>query len=168
MTATDQERLRRLHFINALFADLTGRDLYLAEQIRSAIALSLADLEAQIASDPSSASRYDAAFNASAAKLLATWFEGRSDHGFAHWDATATLTDADPLFARAGIMAALKALAPFPEGTLLITNLRPALLPEGVRRTAKRQQQYEDMLAFIRELSASRTGRHITLHLLFL
>lgn len=168
MRPEDPETLRRLHYINALFGNLTGRDLYLAEQIRAAIALSLAELEAQIAADPSSATRYDAAFNASAVRLLQTWFEGRPGHGFAHWDAASGVAEADPLFARAGIMAALKKLAPFAEGTLLITNLRPALLPPGLRRTQRREQQYQDTLSYIRELSASRTGRHLKLHLLFL
>ena len=33
---TTCDNLRRLHFINALFAGLTGHDLYLAQQIQSA------------------------------------------------------------------------------------------------------------------------------------
>ena len=36
-----RDDLRRLHFINALFAHVTGHDLYLAEQIKSAITFSL-------------------------------------------------------------------------------------------------------------------------------
>ena len=44
--------LRRLHFINALFAHATGQDLYLAEQIKAAIAFSLTEFEAQIAAHP--------------------------------------------------------------------------------------------------------------------
>jgi hypothetical protein len=163
-----KSELTRLHFVNALFAGLTGRDLYLAEQIRSAIALSLTELEQRTAEDPQSAERFDTEFNAAAAKLLQSFFVGRSDHGFAHWDATGSLTEADPLFARAGIMEAIKSLAPYPEGTLLITNLRPALLPAGLRRTARREKNYQDMLAFIRDLSAARISRHLTLHLLFL
>ena len=35
-------------------------------------------------------------------------------------------------------MAGLKQLAPFPESTLLVTNLRPALLPAGRRATPRR------------------------------
>jgi len=38
MTSSDD--LRRLHFINALFAGLTGHDLYLAQQIHAAITTS--------------------------------------------------------------------------------------------------------------------------------
>jgi hypothetical protein len=33
---SDRDDLRRLHFINALFAHVTGHDLYLADQIKSA------------------------------------------------------------------------------------------------------------------------------------
>jgi hypothetical protein len=49
---TSRDSLRRLHFINALFADLTGHDLYLAQQIQSAITTSLAEAEARPPTDP--------------------------------------------------------------------------------------------------------------------
>ena len=65
--APDRDELRRLHFVNALFAHLTGHDLYLAEQIRSAIAFSLGELEAQMREHLEYAARYDAAFTAAAA-----------------------------------------------------------------------------------------------------
>lgn len=160
--------LRRLHFINALFASVTGHDLYLAEQIKAAIAFSLAELETQVAAQPELATHYDSDFNAAAARLLAKFFEGRPGHGFVHWDAARTLTSATPLFARAELMAALKTLAPFPASTLLITNLRPALLPPAKRATARRLQEYDDALAFIRQFAAARTTRRANLQLLFL
>ncbi len=164
----DRHDLRRLHFINALFAHATGQDLYLAEQIRSAIALSLTDLEAQLSSDPESAARYDAAFNAAAAELLARLFARHPRHGFYHWDASLTHAAATPLFTRAEIMQGLRRLAGYREATLLVTNLRPALLPPGRRATARRRRDYEEALAFIRNLAAARTARGATLHLLFL
>ena len=52
---TCSEDLRRLHFINALFAGLTGHDLYLAQQILSAITTSLADAESRPPSAPAPA-----------------------------------------------------------------------------------------------------------------
>lgn len=168
MSDRSTDDLRRLHAINALFASLTGRDLYLAEQIRSAIALSLSELEEQTLADPAKAEAYDAAFNAAAARLLGSLYAGQPQHGFFHWDATASLTASDPLFARAELMEGLKRLAPYREATLLITNLRPALLPPGLRRTPRRERDYQDMLAFIRDLAAARTTRAATLHLLFL
>ena len=164
----DRDELRRLHFINALFAHVTGQDLFLAHQIKSAIAFSLAELEASTAADPGLAGRYDAAFNAAAARLLDRFYSDQPRHGYFHWDAARTLHSATPLFARAEVMTGLKHLAPFRESTLLVTNLRPALLPPEKRETARRKRDYHDLLAFIRDLAAARTIRGVNLQLLFL
>lgn len=168
MASRSRDDLRRLHFINALFAHATGQDLYLADQIRSAIALSLTELEEQLRSDPDAARRYDEAFNAAAAELLARLFARQPRHGFFHWDASLTLAAATPLFTRAEIMAGLRHLAPFRESTLLVTNLRPALIPPGRRATARRRRDYDEALAFIQDLAAARTVRSSNLQLLFL
>jgi hypothetical protein len=50
----------------------------------------------------------------------------------------------------------------------LVTNLRPALLPPQRRATPRRQREYEEALAFIRDPAAARTPRHASLQLLFL
>ena len=163
-----RDDLRRLHFINELFAHVTGRDLYLAEQIKTAITFSLGELETQTAAHPEFAATFDDAFNAAAAQLLAQRFADLPQHGFFHWDAAATPHAATPLFTRAGIMTGLKQLAAFRESTLLVTNLRPALLPPTQRATARRQRDYTEALAFIRELTAARTARTADLHLLFI
>ncbi|MBI4626316.1 MAG: hypothetical protein HY736_24245 [Verrucomicrobia bacterium] len=168
MPSVSRDDLRRLHFINALFAHATGHDLFLAQQIKDAIAFSLAELEAQTAAQPELAARYDAAFNAAAAELLAKVFAHETRRGFFHWDASLTLAAATPLFTRAEIMAGLRQLAPFRESTLLVTNLRPALLPPGRRATPRRRGDYEEALAFIRALTAARTSRRANLQLLFL
>jgi len=164
----DRDDLRRLHFINALFSRVTGHDLYLAEQIRSAIAFSLVELAAQTAADPSQAQTYDTAFTAAAADLLARLFGDQPRHGFFHWDAALSLAAATPLFTRAEIMAGLRHLAPYPSSTLLVTNLRPALLPANRRTSPRRQRDYEEALGFIRDLAAARTTRSANLQLLFL
>ncbi len=164
----DQADLRRLHFVNALFAEVTGHDLYLARQIKEAITFSLADLAAQTAAHPEFIAKYDAAFNAAAAELLAKLFVQLPRHGFYHWDASLTLAAATPLFTRAEIMTGLKMLAPYRESTLLVTNLRPALIPPARRATARRQQEYADALALIHDLAAARTARSASLQLLFL
>jgi hypothetical protein len=164
----DRDDLRRLHFINALFAHATGHDLYLAEQIKSAIAFSLAELEAQTSLRPELAQTYDAAFNAAAADLLARLFAHQPRHGFFHWDASLTLAAATPLFTRAEIMAGLKHLAPYRESTLLVTNLRPALIPPSRRATPRRKRDYVEALDFIHQLAAARTARSASLQLLFL
>lgn len=164
----DRDDLRRLHFINALFAHVTGHDLYLANQIKGAITFSLAELEAQTALQPDLAATFDAAFNAAAAELLAKLFSDLPRRGFFHWDASLTLASPTPLFTRAEIMAALKHLAPFRESTLLVTNLRPALIPPGHRATPRRKRDYVETLAFIHDLVAARTTRSADLQLLFL
>lgn len=164
----DRNDLRRLHFINALFAHVTGHDLYLADQIKAAITFSLAELETQMAEHPEFAAKYDAAFNTAAASLLAQAFAHLPAHGFYHWDAARTATSATPLFAREEIMTGLKKLAGYRESTLLVTNLRPALIPPDRRATPKRQRDYDEALAFIRELAAARTAPSANLQLLFL
>lgn len=168
MPARSREELRRLHFVNALFAHATGQDLYLAEQISSAIAFSLSELEAQIKAHPEFARTYDVAFNAAATSLLVRVFSKMPHHGFYHWDASLTLASATLLFTRAEIMTGLKRLAPYRDSTLLVTNLRPALLPPTARATARRKREYEEALAFIRDLAAARTVRGSNLQLLFL
>jgi hypothetical protein len=163
----DRDELRRLHFINALFAHVTGQDLYLAHQIKSAIAFSLAELEEKTAADPSPATS-SAAFNAAAARLLDRLYSRFPRHGFFHWDALRTIHSGTPLFARAEVMAGLKQLAPFRSSTLLITNLRPAVLPPERRETPRRRQEYGDLLAFLRDLTAARSPVGSELTLLFL
>lgn len=168
MPARSRDDLRRLHFINALFAHATGQDLYLAEQIKSAISFNLAEFEAKIAAHPWAAKSYEVMFNAAAATLLVKVFARQPLHGFYHWDASLTLASATPLFTRAEVMAGLRKLAPYRNATLLITNLRPALIPPAGRATARRKRDYEEALAFIRELAAARTVRGSNLQLLFL
>lgn len=168
MTVTARDDLRRLHFINALFAHVTGHDLYLAEQIRAAITFSLSELELQTREHPEFATTYDDAFNAAAARLLRESFAHLPRHGFFHWDALSTLTAATPLFARAELMTGLKQLAPYRESTLLVTNLRPAFLPPDQRATPRRKRDYADALGYIEELAAARTAPSANLNLFFL
>ena len=153
-------QLRRLHFLNALFAPLTGHDLYLAQQIDDAISTSLGEAEERAPSDP--------AFVQAAALLLQRLCSAQSAHGFFHWDASADYTGATPLFTRASVMQGLKQLAGYSESTLLITTLRTAHCPPSKRWTERRRREYDETLTFIRELAAARSLRHATLNLLFL
>ncbi|AOS43393.1 hypothetical protein Verru16b_00436 [Lacunisphaera limnophila] len=157
---TRSPQLRRLHFLNALFAPLTGHDLYLAQQIDDAIATTLGEAEQRTPSDP--------AFIAATARLFEKLCSTQPQHGFFHWDAGADDTGASPLFTRAGLMTGLKLLAPFAESTLLVTNLRTAHCPPERRWTGRRQRDYDDSLALIRDLAAARTRRSANLNLLFL
>jgi hypothetical protein len=153
-------QLRRLHFLNALFAPLTGQDLYLAQQIDDAITTTLGDAAERAPSDPS--------FVAAAARLFERLCSNQPAHGFFHWDAAADDAGASPLFTRAGVMQGLKQLAVYPESTLLVTNLRATQCPSAKRWTERRRREYDDTLAFIRDLAAARSRRHANLNLLFL
>ncbi|MBI2498024.1 MAG: hypothetical protein HYV75_08995 [Opitutae bacterium] len=153
-------QLRRLHFLNALFAPLTGHDLYLAQQIDDAICTSLPEVEERSPTDP--------AFVGAAARLFERLCSNRPAHGFFHWDAGADDTGATPLFTRAGVMQGLKQLAVYPESTLLVTNLRAAQCPPTKRWTERRRREYDDTLSLIRDLAAARSRRSANLNLLFL
>ena len=87
---TRSPQLRRLHFLNALFAPLTGQDLYLAQQIDDAIATSLGEAEQRDPQDP--------AFIAAAARLFQRLCSTRPQHGFFHWDAAEGDAGSSPLF----------------------------------------------------------------------
>ena len=157
---TRSPQLRRLHVLNALFAPLTGHDLYLAQQIDAAITSSLPEAAERTPGDP--------AFVAATAKLFERLCAAQPSHGFFHWDASADDTGATPLFTRAGVMQGLKQLAVYPESTLLVTNLRSAQCPPTRRWTERRRREYDDTLTFIRELAAARSRRNANLNLLFL
>ncbi len=175
---TSSDNLRRLHYVNALFAGLTGHDLYLAQQIQSAIAASLEQAPDRPANGTASAAGAEGpdadcrpgepAFAAAAGRLLARLCDGRQDHGFFHWDASESATGATPLFAREQVLTGLKHLAPFRESTLLVTNLRPAHCPPRGRWTSRRQREYRESLALIRDLAAARSRRSASVNLLFL
>jgi hypothetical protein len=157
---TRSSQLRRLHFLNALFAPLTGHDLYLAEQIDAAITSSLPEAEERAPNDP--------AFVKAAAQLFDRLCRAQPGHGFFHWDASSDEAGASPLFARAGVMQGLKQLSAFPQSTLLVTNLRAAHCPPDKRWTERRRRDYDDALTFIRELAAARSRRDANMNLLFL
>jgi hypothetical protein len=189
---TNSDHLRRLHFINALFADVTGHDLYLAQQIQSAIATSLVEAESKPAArgepvepacgepagpepvegvEPARGEPVEPAdpvFAAAAARLLERLCHGRQDHGFFHWDAAESTAAAMPLFARERVLAGLRGLARYRESTLLVTNLRPAHCPPRRRWTERRQREYHESLTLIRQLAAAHSRRSASLNLLFL
>jgi hypothetical protein len=164
-------RLRRLHFLNALFAPLTGHDLYLAGQFDAAIRAGLAENAAAsdtTQADDTTLEPEDPSFVQAAAQLFAKLCEERSAHGFFHWDATQADTSGSPLFARAGLMQGLKGLAACQEATVLVTNLRAAHCSGSGRWSPKRQREYHETLSLLRDLTAARTRRGANVNLLFL
>jgi hypothetical protein len=157
---TRSVQLRRLHFLNALFAPLTGHDLYLAQQLDDAIASTFEDARERTPSDPD--------FVRAAADLFAKLCRTQESHGFFHFDAAADATGGTPLFARANLMQGLKQLATCQQATVLVTNLRVAHCPATRRWTPKRQRDYDDTLDLLRHLTAARTRRGASVNLLFL
>lgn len=155
---TRSPQLRRLHFLNALFAPLTGHDLYLAQQLDDAIASTFADARERTPSDPD--------FVRAAAALFAKLCGARGSHGFFHFDADTT--GGTPLFARANLMSGLKQLALCDEATVLVTNLRAAHTTPTGRMSPKRRRDYDDTLDLLRHLTAARTRRGANVNLLFL
>ncbi len=164
---TRSAHLRRLHFLNALFAPLTGHDLYLAEQLDAAIRAGLAENDPALP-DATALEPEHAGFVAAAAQLFGRLCEQRASHGFFHWDAAQADAGASPLFARAGLMQGLKALASCQEATVLVTNLRAAHCAGNRRWSPKRQREYHETLSLLRELTAARTRRGANVNLLFL
>ena len=165
---TRSPKLRRLHFLNFLFAPLTGSDLYLAEQIDAAITTDLDEAVGKVSVEGQAVEPNDPAFVAAATKLFERLCSAQPRHGFFHFDAAADDTGGSPLFARAGLMQGLKQLATYAEATVLVTNLRIAHCPPDRRWTEKRQRAYDDTLALLRELTAARTRRTANVDLLFL
>jgi hypothetical protein len=157
---TRPARLRRLHFLNALFAPLTGHDLYLAQQLDDAIATSLGEVADRAPTDP--------VFVNAAAALFGRLCRAETSHGFFHWDAATDANAATPLFARAGLMDGLKRLAAFEDSTVLVTNLRTAHCGPEQRFTARRQREYQESLSLLNDLAAARTRRGANVNLLFL
>ncbi len=156
---TRPARLRRLHFLNALFAPLTGHDLYLAQQIDEAIATTLPDAAERPATDPD--------FVQAAAALFARLCGDGAGRGFFHWDAS-DAAEATPLFARAQLMQGLKQLATCDEATVLVTNLRSSHVPAAGRWSPRRRRDYDETLDLLRHLTAARTRRGANVNLLFL
>lgn len=144
-----------LHLLNAIFAPLTGRDLYLAEQIKAGIDSALAD---HPDADPSAAV-------ADAINRLRGVLDVASGDGFFHWDARGA---PGSLFARQQVVDGLKRLAPFQNATLLVTNLRDALCPAGKRFTSRRRGEYDEAVHFISTLAAARKRTNANLSVLFL
>lgn len=150
--------LTKLHFLNSLFADLTGDDLYLAQQVKEAIEKSLEDL-------PPSAQ--NEAFTKAAMELLAKYCRNDLRHCFSHWSCFANGRRFDPLWARLELIDIFKKLAPCPRSTVLITDLRPAICPPGRRWTRALHREYQEAIALIQEIARTWSTSRAEITLLF-
>ncbi len=161
--------LPALHLLNSVFAGVTGQDLYLAQQLKAGIEQALADGGMAAVAGAAVAGVTPAAF-AAAVQALQRKFTGEDDlrHGFAHCDAAQSPAAADSLWTRQQVLDALKRLAPYPEATLLITNLHATFCPPGRRWTVRRREAYREVLDFLAALAVARKRERANLTLLFL
>lgn len=152
------EEAAKLHFINSLFADLTGHDLYLAKQVKAAIDSTLGDPPPHLRSE---------LFSQAAIQLLEKHFRRRPQHRFSHWDCSIHGYGFSPLWARQELIGIFKKMAPYPQGTLLVTNLRSCICPPGKRWTRPLRREYAEAIALIQELARNWSTRRANLTLLF-
>lgn len=152
------EEAAKLHFINSLFAELTGNDLYLAKQVKAAIDTSLADMPPQLRSEQ---------FTRAAVQLLEKHFRRRPKHGFSHWDCSASGHGFTPLWACQELIAIFKKLAPYPQATVLVTNLRTCICPPGKRWTHRLDRDYAEAVSYIQDLARTWSTRRANITLLF-
>ncbi len=155
---TAGEELAKLHFINSLFAELTGNDLYLAQQIKAAIENSIGDLPPHLQSDR---------FTKAAVLLVQKHFRRRPTHGFSHWNCSENANGFNPLWARQELIAMFKKLAPYPQATVLVTDLRSSICPPGKRWTGRLGHEYAEAVGFIQELARTWSTRRAQVTLLF-
>lgn len=153
------EDLAKLHFINSLFVELTGDDLYLAQQIKAAIEFSLEETPPPFRSER---------FNQAAIDLLQQYFRRRPMHGFASWDCSEKTHGFTPLWARQELIDMFKKLAPYPRATVLVTNLRSCICPPGKRWTRRAREDYAEAVGYIQELARTWSTRRANVTLLFL
>ncbi len=144
-----RETLKKLYFINSVFPEITGNDLYLADQILRAIEGAAVSRHQRPDGTPSAPSFEDF----QQAVLLLRERLPSTMEGFAHWDAGACPEGFSPLWARTELIGILKSLAPEPRATLLVTNLAESIRPPGRRWTRRSQREYGEAIAFIRDLA---------------
>jgi hypothetical protein len=150
--------MARLHYLQTLFPDWTGNDLYLIRQIKDSI-------EATLRED----AHEDTFENFSA---LATSLREQSpdplptSHAFISIDYSGRTWE--PLFARQEIISQLKREAGTEHIFLLIRGLRQALFPKAQYRTRAREKAYQEATAFIDELAREWTTRSTQIHLLYI
>lgn len=154
------DRSVALHLINALFHEVTGKDLYLAAQIKAAI-----DHSIDVALPPHLKSER---FFQAVEKLLEGYHRKRPGTAFSFWNAAARAHGFQPLLARQELVALFRRLSPYPRSTVVIGNLRNAICPDGRRWSPRRREEYADAVRFIEDLARTASPRNSNVVLLFL
>ncbi|MDA9763832.1 hypothetical protein N9C83_00555 [Opitutales bacterium] len=146
MKANQRDQITRLHLLNTLFPLLTGEDLYLAKQIEHTINFATTGNPEQ-AGDTED-------FNDALIQLLEKYLTQDQNFGFYHWEATVQDCGWNPLWAREEVITGLKQVAGFKKAMFFGTGLRTAIQGQQLRWTPKLDQEYEEAVAFVRELAA--------------
>ncbi len=142
---TSRHNLKKLYFINSVFPEITGNDLFYADQIRRAV-------EAVLEETPLDASENE--YGRFCRAVMALKRKRRNTGGaFQYWDANAHREGFSPLWARRELISLLKGMAAEPHATLLVANLAEAVRPRSGRWTRKARAEYSESVAFIRELA---------------
>lgn len=160
MKAEQRDRITRLHLLNTLFPLLTGEDLYLAKQIEHTINFASTG-------DPEEPGNQDH-FNDALVQLLEKYLTRDQNFGFFHWEASLNEPRWDPLWARAEIISGLKSIAGFKRSMFFGTGLRMAIQGNQLNWTPKLDQEYEESVAFIRDLATYWTTQNSQLTLILL
>ncbi len=150
--------MARLHYLQTLFPDWTGNDLYLIRQIKDSI-------EARLKEDENRDSFEN--FSSLAASLREQSPDPLpASHAFISIDYSGKTWE--PLFARQDIISRLKQEAGTEHIFLLVRGLRQALFPKARYRTQAREKAYEEATLFIDELARKWTTRSSEIHLLYI
>ena len=160
MKADQRDRITRLHLLNTLFPLLTGQDLYLARHIEQTINFAATG-------DPEDPGQPEA-FNKALVQLLEKYLTRDQNFGFYHWEASSDGRSFDPLWAREEIISGLKQIAGFPKAMFIGTGLRAAIQGRNQNWPAKLDQEYEEAVAYFRELAAYWTTKNAELTLILL
>lgn len=140
-----QTELSKLQVIASLFACEFGGDLYFARQIKESIEAALPQdqqdqVEAFIHCAAQLADRTAKRPDATGVALV----PASEEQGFSL------------LAFRARLLAALKLACRFERPLVVLTGLKEAICPEGKRWTARRNQEYQDAIAYARAFCHAR------------
>ena len=152
-----KEDLAKLHCLHNLFADATGEDLYLIQNLKEAIEQALVEADTP-------ASDLDA-FIAAALRLRAANAPDDISYGLLHLDLRER--GFDPLFVRSELIAGFKRIAGLEHALVVVTGLRFWVLQGSRYMTARQKERYQSAIAYIDELALRWTTAGTCLNLIY-
>ncbi len=148
MSERDPELVAKLHCLNALLADKTGRDPFFTDTIREAIELAITGNRNGKASLP--------AFAKMAFELSEQVNEAPPSFGFELIDLKGG--SFDPLWVREELVSALKRLAGYRHTVLVVSGLEKACRNGSLRRTFKVRRRCTEARRYIEAVAAQYTA----------